>query len=238
MKFFCCYTEGHRLLFEEYFRPSLPKEVELRSTLLPGPGAGDFLSAEFLECISRKVKLVITSLREHSGELLVWTDIDILFFRPVVAELEQLLAQSGKKILFQREGKRVAHVNTGFFVCRASEELAVFFERVLALLKSNPRINEQAAVNQLLEEGCGLDFGYLPFSYYARTHGWPPPEDLALYHANATPGKNGQRKKIRQFKEIAWVRRYGRPARAWSCVTKIPKRLIRVASEKLRPIPS
>lgn len=234
MRFFCCYTQGHAALFENYFRPSLPEEVELTATLLPGTGPGDFLSAEFLQCISRKLDLILASLRENEGQLIVWTDIDIVFCRPVVRELERLLAESGKEILFQREGKTVPEINTGFFVCRCSERVAAFFEAVREAMLADPAVNEQIAANNLLwQGGCAIDFGYLPLAYYARTHGWPPPADAALYHANATQGKDGVGQKIRQFKELAWVRRWGRPALAWSCFTKIPKRLLRVAKERL-----
>lgn len=233
MKFFCCYTQGHEALFLDYFKPSLPEGIELRATLLPVAGAGDFLSAEFLECIARKVDLILESLRQHSGELIVWSDIDIVFLKPVVSELERLLEASGKEILFQREGKKVADVNSGFFVCRCGPRLVSFFEEVRAGLLANPRTNEQYVINDLLRGGCALDFGYLPFSYYARTHGWPPPRDLALYHANETPGKDAVRQKIRQFKEVRWIRQHGPLAVAWSCVTKIPKRLKRLAAERL-----
>lgn len=220
------------MLFLDYFKPSLPEEIELISTLLPVTGAGDFLSSEFWECIARKVGLILESLRNHLGEIIVWSGIDILFFKPVVPELKRLMEESGKEILFQREGKRVADVNAGFFVCRCSQRLISFFEQVRAELLANPRINEQYAINILLRDGCPIDFGYLPFSYYARTHGWPPPlRDLALFHANATPGANGVEQKIRQFKELRWIRQYGPAAVAWSSLMKVPKRLRRLAQE-------
>ena len=231
MKFFCCYTKGHEALFLDYFKPSLPCGIELMPTLLPVSGAGDFLSSEFLECIARKVDLIMKSLRNHSGEIIVWSDIDIIFFKPVVPELQRLLEESGKEILVQREGKNVADVNSGFFVCKSSPRLIAFFEKVRAALLANPRTNEQYAINELLCGDCMIDFGYLPLSYYARTHGWPPSQDIALYHANATPGANGVEQKIRQFKELRWIRQYGPVAVAWSSMTKVPKRMARLVRE-------
>lgn len=232
MQIFCCYTQGHEVLYRDYFKPSLPKGTELRATRLSIAGAGDFLSAEFLECITRKVGLILESLRNYPGKIIVWSDIDIIFIQSVVPELERLLEESGKDILFQREGKKTADVNTGFFVCRCGPRLVAFFEQVRATLLANPRINEQAAINGLLRNGAPIDFGYLPFSYYARTHGWPPPRDLALYHANATSGADGVGQKIRQFQELHWIRQHGPVAVAWSCLKKIPKMLKRLVKER------
>jgi hypothetical protein len=231
MKIFCCYTQAHEVLFRNYFKATLPADFELHSTLLDGSGAGDFLSAEFIQCIHRKVELVIGSLGDYSEEIIVWSDIDVVFLRPVVEELEKALLESGKDILFQREGSRVADVNSGFFVCRATPRLIVFFERVRERLAVQQGRNEQFIINELLQGGDNLPWGYLPLTYYARTHGWPPSKNIAIYHANETPGRDGVGQKTRQFEELFWVRKRGFPALVWSSLSKIPKRLKRLSHQ-------
>ena len=232
MKIFCCYTKAHEPLLHDYFIPSLPADFDLHSTMLELSGPGDFLSAEYLACLHRKIDLVIASLLDHPGEIIAWSDIDIVFLRPVAAELDTMLAGSGKDILFQREGSRVADVNGGFYVLRAIPRITAFFEKVRESLAAHPGWLDQTAINQLLQdERCDLLWGYLPPAYYARTHGWPPPRDIALYHANETVGSDAVGRKIRQFQELQWVRKYGLPALAWSCFTKIPKRLKRLWRE-------
>lgn len=232
MRIFCCYTKAHEVLLRDFFAPTLPAGFETHSTLLDGAGPGDFLDADFIACIHRKVELIIASLRATPGEVLVWSDVDIVFYDLTPAGLERELMESGKDILFQREGTKTPLINTGFFVCRANERLIAFFEAVLDGLRADRKSNEQYVVNNLLQGGWDLKWGRLPVSYYARTHGWPPSRDLVLYHANETPGKDGVGQKIRQFEELRWIRKHGAPALAWSCLTKIPKRLKRLSAQR------
>ena len=119
MKIFCCYTKAHERLLEEFFRPSLDPQFELQATRLGIAGPGDFLSPEFMECVREKMELILASLRKHDGQIIAWSDVDIVFLEPVAEKLRHLLESSDSDILFQREGMRGADVNTGFFVCRA-----------------------------------------------------------------------------------------------------------------------
>lgn len=237
MKIFCCCTPPHRVLFENFFRPSLPANFELAAIHLPDiAGSGDFLSHDFLKCVRRKVQLIVQSLEREDGELIVWSDVDVMFLRPVAEDLRELMARDNLEIAFQRESAGTSEVNTGFFICRANPGTAAFFRLVIDTLERYPAWNEQIAVNHLLRLDPGIcpRWGHLPPGYYARTHGWPPPHDLALYHANETPGRNGVARKIIQFKELQRIRRFGALALAWSCLTKIPKRLSRICREQIR----
>jgi hypothetical protein len=234
MKLFCCWTPAHQVLFDQCFAPSVPADFSLVSTTLEIAGRGDFLSAEFLRCIHEKIGLILASLRENGGELLVWSDIDIEFFNLSAARLAEELGDHD--IAFQCEGARTPDINSGFFICRSGERTVSFFERVLEELRKEPESNEQLVINRLLAtRSVDLSWTRLPMRYYARTHGWPPPSDLALYHANATMGRDGVGQKIRQFEELHFVRRYGAPALAWTCLKNIPKRLKRLARERLAP---
>jgi len=227
MKLYCCFTDAHEVLFREYLAPTLPSGFELISKRVDVLGSGDYLSQEFLECIMRKMVLVIESIRENAGKIIIWSDIDILLFDISPAKLEELIGSLD--IVFQREGKHIGEVNTGFWLCRCSERVIRFFERVVDGLRKNPDANEQFIINQMLEsKDADIDWGHLPPDFYARTHGWPPPTELAIYHANATPGKDGVGQKIRQFRILRRFRKFGLPYFLWTCVKFAPKRLNRV----------
>ena len=230
MKLFCCFTPAHEVLYREYFRPTVPAGFTVEAIRMEISGAGDFLSAEFLRCISQKVDLILQSILDHPGEVILWSDIDIQFFgvRP-----EDLLTQlSTHAIAVQREGHRIAQVNTGFFVCRCDEPARRFFEQIKEGLQQNPATNEQTVANILLAspQTASLAWTYLPFTYYARTHGWPPPRDLVMYHANETAGRRGVERKIRQFREFAFLRRFRWLALLVTAVKYAPKRLRRLLS--------
>jgi len=230
VKLFCCYTPAHGVLFTDYFLPSVPRVFSVIPFKLEIQGAGDFLSREFIECICRKLDLILRSIRENDGDVIVWSDIDIQF---VDVRPEILLEQLGEHdIAFQREGRKVTDINSGFLICRCHPRVAAFFARVKERLRQSMSTNEQYVINDLLREGgADVSWTYLPITYYARTHGWPPPRDLVLYHANATPGKNGVQKKIRQFRELDFLRRHRIPALIITSIKYAPKRLIRLASE-------
>jgi len=233
MKIFCCHTKSHERLLTDYFKPSLPPDLELHAIPREGDGTGDFRSDQWIKCLHNKIDMVVGTIRDHCGEIIIWSDIDILFFRPVAKELEALIQASGKEILFQRERNGIPDINGGFYVLRANEKTLAFFEQVRAGLAANPDVDDQFIINTLLRACPNFAWGYLPFSYYARTHGWPPPRDLAIFHANGIMGKNSIELNISQFKEILWIRKYGRLALLLSCVAKIPKRCKRVWAERL-----
>jgi len=228
VKVFCCYTPAHEVLFRDYFRKSLPAGFDLRATSLAIEGSGDFRSPEYLNCLERKLELIVASIRENPGEILVWSDVDILFLQPAAALLAELLETSGQEILFQREGPKVSHVNPGFVALRATPRVADFYGRVLAALRAGSQKNDQFIINPMLSAEKDLAWGYLPMTFYARTHGWPPPADIVIYHANETPGADGVGQKIGQFEHLLWVRKYGLFALALSCLRHVPKRLRRM----------
>lgn len=218
MRIDCCVTPAHEVLLEEFFRPSLPKGFTLCCHRLDIQGAGNYLDGAFLECIRRKQLLVLESLKnggEH--ELVVWSDVDICFFEKEGHVQEkawkQQMQERGAEILFQREGHNLPDVNTGFFVTKRTEAVRTFFDRVMAVLENEHGWNEQRAVNYLLAgqgaNGPGLRWEYLPWGYYARTHGWPPPRDAVLYHANFTKEGDALAQKRRQLSRAGRYMRGG-----------------------------
>ncbi len=221
MIIFCCYTPAHEVLFREYFCPSVPAGVDVVSTKLTISGKGDYLSLEFLQCIRRKVALIRGSIDCHAGEIIVWSDVDIVFLADVVRPIQHLSAAS-EEVWFQRESPRLADVNTGFVVIRCGPQSSRFFERVAIELEQNPDWNEQRVVNNLLLTGDPVKWAYLPPSFYARTNGWPPPKDAVLYHANYTKGHDGIGQKLAQLREVQFLGRWGAPARAWSILRRVP----------------
>jgi nucleotide-diphospho-sugar transferase len=235
MKIYCCFTPAHEILLRQEFLPSIPETFSVHAESIELAGPGDFLSPEFLRCINRKMELVLESLHTNRGEVIVWADIDIRFFSLAPDDLRVELGEHD--IAFQREGKKGQYVNTGFFVCRANQRLIDFFRRVSAALHDDPHVNEQIVVNRLLDDQSELSWTHLPLRYYARTHGWPPPSNLALYHANATMGPAGVARKLRQFRDLNLLRRLPILGLAITCIKFAPKRLKRLLTERLNARP-
>lgn len=213
----------------------------MRPSVLGIEGPGDYLSDEFLRCIRAKLDLVVQSIAENPGKVIVWSDVDIQLVELTPTALNALLAASGSDLLFQRESPRMAEVNTGFIVCRCTPATLGLFERVRDELELHREENEQMVVNRLLLcRKRGLQnkesevrqpapiWDYLPSSFYARTHGWPPPRRISIYHANYTKGPDAIGQKMAQFSEVDKIRKGGFPAWCWSVIKRLPGKLPKI----------
>jgi len=80
MKIHVCITPAHKILLDSVFLPSLPAgwNPVIHQIELAGPG--DYLSEDFLQCIRIKTQLIVESLEDRSGDLVVWSDVDIFFY--------------------------------------------------------------------------------------------------------------------------------------------------------------
>jgi len=207
MKIYCCFTPAHEILYKDYFLKTVPKLFEVVPTSVEILGSGDYFSPEFLRCINSKIELVIESIKINDGEVIIWSDVDIVFYDISPDSIREQLRDND--LLFQREGHKTSEVNTGFIIMKCNNKTLDFFETVRSGLNNNHDVNEQFIVNELItSKEITASWGYLSFDYYARTHGWPPPLKISLYHANFTIGKNGIKQKLEQFHECNYLRRY------------------------------
>lgn len=210
---YCCYTEAHAVLFREYFVPSLTNNVIVHALRIDLAGPGDFLSTEFLDCIRRKIDLIIGSIDSHPGEIIIWSDIDIVLFGDIEQDIRAIFQQRPDlDMAFQREGFHTKDVNSGFIAMRCNASTKRFFEKVKETMLANPEKNEQPVANELLSGDEHLvTWDYLPLVYMARSHGWPPAYGpLKIYHANCTAGADGIKQKQVQFAELKKFQPYAK----------------------------
>lgn len=226
---FTQYSEAHRILFEEWFRPSLPPGAELVVNRLSAKGPGHFGSPEWQECLTDKLRFLAEQSRVRPGQTLVWADADVQFFAGFDwAALKALHAASGRDFLFQKESRpeRSREVNTGFFIFRGGPESAAFFERAHAHQLGAER-NDQLTINTLLSQGGGPGWDFLPLTYYARSQGFPPGRGLLLHHANYTH-TGGVEVKVRQLRQIRRMMTGGPAGYLAGCLQELAARSHRI----------
>lgn len=213
MKIYTCHTPSHEILYRRYFLPSLPAELRNVSFPLEPSGASDFGTPGFLQSIGAKMQLVIDSIEANRGDAILWSDVDIVFLRSPAGFLRELLAARPEvDIWFQSEAHEPGgDVNAGFVLMRCTESVKALYQAAAALMNASGRINDQDALNRLLRGDGAPKWAYLPGSFFARSHGWPPRRDIFLYHANCTDGVDGVGQKVRQFSELETLRRIGWP---------------------------
>jgi len=214
MRIYTCYTPSHDALFRGCFMSSLPASLSCHPARINIQGAGDFLSTDFLQCILAKLQLVIASLAAHPGEVIGWSDVDIVFLGDPVPALTSLIrSRPDVELWFQRESSSSPEANVGFAVMRGTASMARFYERAMQRMRDQPGWNDQRAINELLQHEGLVSWGYLPMTFAARSHGWPPRAGSLIYHANCTAGPNGVALKIAQFVELNRLLSVTRPPR-------------------------
>ena len=232
MKICCCYTPSHDSLHRDDFLPTIPPGFTVQSEVIEMFGEGHYESPQFVPCVVKKVDLILQSLRENAGNVIIWSDVDIQFYR---LSPDRALAELGERdIAFQAANASSSAINSGFFICRCNARVIAFFEEVKRRLQTEFAGEiEERVINKLLPSLNDRELSWcrLPRRFYARSNSWPPPRDLVLYHANATPGANGVEIKHRRLREMALLQRYGLPVLLYTCVKYAPRRVWRLFNE-------
>lgn len=201
------YSNTHRVLFEEYFKPSI-QDTDLKFVFdeVPQEAEGTFLKEGWHETMTRKLKLC--QALACGSEIFIHSDCDVQFFAPIRESAEKAL--EGFDIVFQHDGDQ--HLCLGLFCARPSRRLAKLFWYAQKLILED--IESQAAVNMLLRprtptyDVSDIKYGYLPKTWW--THGcetmklWEggevnPPKDIVAHHANWVYGVD---KKIELMKAV------------------------------------
>jgi hypothetical protein len=237
MKIFCCHTPSHNKLYYDDFLPTIPPGFTVQSEVIAMFGEGHYTSPQFVPCVGKKVDLILQSLRDNAGSVIIWSDVDIQFYR-LTPQLAMTELGEGD-IAFQAAGVPADEINSGFFICRCNERVIKFFEEVKRRLQNEFAGEiEERVINKLLPTLSERDLSWcqLPRSFYARSNYWPPPRDLVLYHANSTPGTNGLVTKHRQLREVALLQRYGLPILLYTCMKYAPRRARRLWNQWRKPV--
>jgi len=210
MKIYSCFTPSHEILYRDYFFAALPQEFEPHVTPIDISGSGDFGTVDFIRTLEAKLEMALESIADNAGSAIVWSDVDIVFTRESVPLLHDLLNDCDTDIWFQKERPGDdKEVNAGLILMRCNEAVERLYRDALALMRSTPGYNDQHAINDILGNGAGISWSYLPYQFAARSHGWPPRQDFVAYHANCTMGDDGVGQKIRQFAEVRKLQRWG-----------------------------
>lgn len=194
MPLYSLYTPSHEQLECEYFTPSVPEDMEPRLFYFDNPGAGGIHDPSFCRAIIWKIEIILQAVHENRGEVFVWSDIDVQFFRPFAKLASQLTAD----LAFQVDAPGPA-LCSGFFFCRASERTQRLWENVLEFVRTPAsRGDDQLRVRELVRESSALQVDYLSPNFIGggtfTGKVWVPgvdlcvPEGIIMHHANFTCG--------------------------------------------------
>ena len=219
VKLYSIYTEENSIL-KDIFLESIKDdwEIDISYCGKAGDGGGSGFTSGWHEIIRKKIKFLVDKIKENWGSIIIWADIDIQFFGKCSALINKSIID--KDIVFISEQWPKKEVNTGFFVMRCNPKTLSLLELVSQANMDNLPYADQSAANNILKDNTiGITWDILPRQFWAMSHGWPPPINIVLHHANCTRPKiiNGRiigslEQKIQQLEK---VRKYVTSRKEW-----------------------
>ena len=203
-------SSAHEILFRRYFKPTLPNGLRLDVfEMRPNRTEGIYMSEEWQEAMCAKVRHALDfCLRSPDGEPFIVSDVDVQFFPSFdTGRFLEYADSLGCDLSFQRERFREGdtEANCGFYTGRNTAAVRKLLCSVLENLQADSIKNEQNAVNRMLKQ-LGIPYATLDGRFYARTHGFPPPQGIWMHHASWTKTIS---EKIRQLDRVRRIAQGG-----------------------------
>lgn len=195
MKLYSFYTESHKVLLNDWFIPSIKDDYEVVLKESPQTCSEGIFHAEgWNVCMLDKIKFIINAIKEEEGEVFVYSDVDIQFFKPTKKIILELIEK--RDMVIQRDNSS-GGLCAGFFAAKANEKMLRLWEHIecqLIKIIENNRIDaslfdDQVLLNKMLTpnrlifgigdvlrisrsslpNSQGIKWSYLPDTFF--THG-------------------------------------------------------------------
>jgi len=170
MKLIYCNTKHQNVLRDEYFLPSIKDDIELCGKEIHISSKDDapvFNSEAFKKATLEKVKYLIEVLNDNAGQIVIYSDVDIQFFRPFKENIKKEL--TGYDMVMQRNQRDLRWGGcpfcTGFFACKVNKRIIHLWKEVHRIMKIQDMhvMEDQKAFNFLIKpslyKSLELNFG-------------------------------------------------------------------------------
>jgi len=201
MKVITFYSNSHKELHDNFFIKSVNnfagEKIHVESHLIDQScPSGDWYSSGWLNCMSEKLRILLSELDVLDGSIVVYSDCDVIitgdFFDDIHSEMIDY------DIKFQDDGSQLC---AGFFAFKKTKEVRDLFEKSYSLCSST---DDQSAINSVIPNS-GLTYSTLDFSKYHNVHkdvsgvwedgmDYDPGENTLMFHANFTVGVENKKK--------------------------------------------
>ena len=196
-------NETMRPLAESFFLPSIPRVFRVIEHHVPIVTSGNFMEDNFGAVMEERTRLIGSVISANlDNKLMLWCDVDIVFFGDSAEELIQRAGDSD--LIFQAENAWDNTCNFGFQLIRRNEKTLNFYQALLILQRRSANGNDQDAGNQLLRSRRDLKWSRLPTKFSAESNGGCLGESV-LYHANCS-AQNSLRKKMHQLQAACIIK--------------------------------
>ncbi len=165
MKIFSYTTNAYKKMHDDCFKPSADK-LNLKTFNFHDDVEGDikFGTDLFKNAIKRKMDLIIDTIKENIGEVILWSDVDIVILRDFREDIEKTLGD--KDIAISPEAPIFNEViNSGFMGIRCSEKTANYFGMIKHVCCKQNK-TEQPIINKTIDK---LNYVILSNKYWNTT---------------------------------------------------------------------
>jgi hypothetical protein len=199
IKMYAGFSPSHKILFDKYFYPSIKDNFELNIFSMPQEcESAKFMSVGWKNTTNKKVEIIIQAIKENMGKLIIWSDVDIVFFEPIEKILINLMGDYD--LIIQKDYKK--YVCSGFFMMRCNQKTLDLWYNVKDCMMHTVH-SDQASLNKLLsnEKFNDIKWNYLPDEFYnpgiysdEKDKKWLPgmeipfPKNILIHHATYTYG--------------------------------------------------
>lgn len=206
-RLFSIVTSSHRSLLDNWFAPTVPDDFELTIDELPQQcSQGNFMEPGWNATMRQKVLQHLRASTECDGDIFVYSDVDVQFFRPAADFLRNTLERY--ELACQRDSPDGGILCAGFFACRGNASTRAFWQRVLDLM-DRTSLNDQDALNSLRSS---IKHTVLPPMFWGpgchEAKRWVPgqplhcPCDIVMHHANWTVGVRNKEAQLSAVKHL------------------------------------
>lgn len=194
MKVYTFYTDSHKVILDNYFLKTLPKDDNIDLVIEKfnqDCSSGSFMSSGWNITMHKKVELILRGIEENFNKVFIHADCDIQFFDSFTDDcLNQL---QDNDVVGQDDAGNIC---CGFMVIRGNEKTKAIFNEVLNSM--NKYGNDQIAFNKLRRgkiKSNVLNKRYMSIHHLNGCKVWDPSQiipkinkDIILHHANFVVG--------------------------------------------------
>lgn len=206
IRLYAMYTPSHKVLFDNWFYPSLQPQDNYELILETHEDqycpSARYMKKGWTTTTQKKVIMIIHAIEkciQDSHDFFIYADVDIQFLSPSKDAIKKAIAD--QDIVFQKDSPK-GTLCTGFFVCRANEKTLNLWKHVLHYMRTKGE-SDQKSLNFVLRktnEHCTVRWELLPETffgggtlngrYWKKKQRFSVPPGAIMHHANWTKGVN------------------------------------------------
>lgn len=189
MKLYTIHSDSHDELYKSFFVPTLPKDLELHSSLIPQEcETANFKEKGWKQTCYRKTEIFLKACEENTNDIFVFSDVDVQFFNNTIVDI--LLEELSDYDLACQYDTGYLPYCSGFFVCRVNSRTKDLFYKINKLYIEE----DQTSLNYYIKT-CNAKFLSSRFYTVAQSIGtvwigqdFDIPNNILMHHANWVVG--------------------------------------------------